>query len=91
MNPTNILPIIIANNGAPTSELGSIVLLVGYGLIALFVIVTVIRWTILDFIENRRPERKAALAAYARIYAEKAAKREADWQAARASFVNNGK
>lgn len=86
LNP--ILPIIIANNGSHVhSEVGAIALVAGFAAVAIFAIVVAIRWSILDFIENRRPERKAALAAYDAIYAEKAAKREREWQAYRAEYI----
>lgn len=92
MNPTNILPIIIANNANQDhSPLGALCMVIGFAAVLLWVAVVVIRWSILDFIDNRRPERKAALAAYAAIYAAKRAKVQRDGEQLREYLAKNAK
>ena len=71
----NILPIVIANNSANAgqSDLGNIALLVGYGLVALFILGAAIRFTILDILDA--PRRRAVKISNAKVDAIRAATR----------------
>lgn len=91
-----ILPIIIANSAAQSvhSEAGAWGAIAGLAVLAIVVLVFIVigvRWTILDFIENHRPERKAALAQWDAIYAAKRAKVARDGEALREYLAKNAK
>jgi hypothetical protein len=85
MNPTNILPIIIANNANHVhSEAGAIALLVGFAVVALFVIIVAIRWTILDLVDNRARARREMV--YRAMKDENDPRYANDWQLFRAEL-----
>jgi hypothetical protein len=85
MNPTNILPIIIANNATHVhSEAGAIALLGGFAALAIFALVAVIRFSIMDLVDNRARRRRDAV--FAAMKAENDPALARDWQLFRAEL-----
>lgn len=87
MNPTNILPIIIANNAnshGVHSELAAICMLVGYAAIALFVVIFFGRMFVLDFFDRRARARRDAV--FATLKAENDPALANDWRLFRAEL-----